>query len=166
MIFSQQTDEGPLALSYGPVPIAVVGMACRLPGNSNSPHALWDLLRRSRRADNTIPLSRFRQDTHYNGSSKPETLRSVGSYFLENIKLDEFDAAFFNIPRPEAVSMDPQQRQLLEVVYECLENAGVPLDAVDGERVGCFVGSFVVGKYMVTYPSISISWLTISVRLR
>lgn len=38
--------------------------------------------------------------------------------------------------------MDPRQRQLLEVVYEGLENAGVTMEQLDGSRIGCFVSSF------------------------
>jgi acyl transferase domain-containing protein len=38
--------------------------------------------------------------------------------------------------------MDPQQRKLLEVVYECLEDAGVSLDHVSGTSTGVYVGNF------------------------
>ena len=43
--------------------------------------------------------------------------------------------------------MDPQQRQILEVVYECLENAGIRLEQLDGAAVDCFVGSYSVGTF-------------------
>lgn len=61
--------------------------------------------------------------------------------FLENVDLSEFDARFFSISAQEAIAMDPQQRQVLEVVYECLENAGVTLPSLDGTPVDCFVAS-------------------------
>ncbi|RCI09139.1 hypothetical protein L249_1549 [Ophiocordyceps polyrhachis-furcata BCC 54312] len=125
-------------------PIAVVGMACRLPGNSNSPHALWEFLERGGIADNTPPESRFRLEAHYDGSDKPKTMRSPGGMFLESVDVKQFDAAFFGIAKADAIAMDPQQRQLLEVVYECLENAGVTLGKLDGEAVGCFVGAYAV----------------------
>lgn len=38
--------------------------------------------------------------------------------------------------------MDPQQRKLLEVVYESFESAGLRLDEVSGSNTGCFVGNF------------------------
>ncbi|KAE8146743.1 ketoacyl-synt-domain-containing protein [Aspergillus avenaceus] len=123
-------------------PIAVVGMACRLPGENNSPHDLWQFLLKEKRAGNEVPSSRFSQDTHHDGSRKPKTTRSPGGMFLESIDLETFDAGFFNISPAEAPSMDPQQRQLLEVVYECLENAGIPMKQWDGASVGCFVGSY------------------------
>ncbi|OTB08290.1 hypothetical protein M426DRAFT_52354 [Hypoxylon sp. CI-4A] len=129
---------------YVQEPIAVVGMGCRLPGNSNSPHALWEFLERGGIADNRPPETRFRIDTHHDGSKKPHTMRSPGGMFLEGIDPKKFDAAFFGIGRMDAIAMDPQQRQLLEVVYECLENAGIPLEELDGEKVGCFVGSYAV----------------------
>ncbi|KAF2177304.1 ketoacyl-synt-domain-containing protein [Zopfia rhizophila CBS 207.26] len=125
-------------------PIAVVGMGCRLPGNSNSSHALWEFLERGGIAGNFPPESRFRVDTHHDGSKRPKTMRSPGGMFLENIDPKKFDAAFFGIGKIDAITMDPQQRQLLEVVYECLENAGIPLEKLDGEAVGCFVSSYAV----------------------
>lgn len=73
-------------------------------------------------------------------------MRSPGGMFLENIDLERFDAQFFEIPRADVIAMDPQQRQLLEVVYECLENAGIPMRSLSGTDVGCFVGSYAVGK--------------------
>lgn len=72
-------------------------------------------------------------------------MRSPGGMFLEDIDPQVFDAQFFGISRIDAIAMDPQQRQLLEVVYECLENAGLTLEDLDGASVGCFVGSYAVG---------------------
>lgn len=71
-------------------------------------------------------------------------MRSPGGMFLENVDVADFDAQFFGISRTDAIAMDPQQRQLLEVVYECLENSGLSLDDLDGAPVGCFVGSYAV----------------------
>jgi acyl transferase domain-containing protein len=142
---------GPSYSTHDAAPIAIVGMACRLPGSCSSPQALWDLLKKGKRASNAIPASRFNKNAHFDGSARPETIRSSGGCFLENINLDEFDASFFDISREEAVSMDPQQRLLLEVVYECLENAGISLDDVDGQQMGCFVGSYACGRSRVFY---------------
>ncbi|GME30251.1 polyketide synthase 2 [Neofusicoccum parvum] len=125
-------------------PIAVIGMGCRLPGESNSPHALWKLLERGGIARNEPPASRFDLKTHHDGSGKPNTMGSPGGMFLENIDPQEFDAAFFSVSAADAIGMDPQQRQLLEVVYECLENAGVTLESLDGAAVACLVGSYAV----------------------
>jgi acyl transferase domain-containing protein len=127
--------------------IAVVGIACRLPGNSNTPDALWDFIERGSVAHNEPPKTRFNLKAHFDKSRKPHTMRSPGGMFLENIDPKDFDAGFFNTSRVDAIAMDPQQRQLLEVVYECLENAGISLEKLDGAAVGCFVGSYSVGMF-------------------
>ncbi|KAE8151513.1 hypothetical protein BDV25DRAFT_138748 [Aspergillus avenaceus] len=121
-------------------PIAVVSMACRLPGHSDSPRALWEFLMRGGVADTTVPKSRFNLSGFYDGSDRPRTLRSPGAMFMESVDPAEFDAAFFNISPQEAIAMDPQQRILLEVIYEALENAGLTLEALAGERYGCYIG--------------------------
>ncbi|ERF75982.1 hypothetical protein EPUS_01348 [Endocarpon pusillum Z07020] len=123
-------------------PVAVIGLACRLPGRNTSPRTLWNFLERGNVASNSVPESRFNLKGHYDGSKKPGTMRPPGGMFLEDVDLETFDASFFEISRAEAVSMDPNQRQLLEVIYEGLENAGVSLESIDGAPVGCFIGSF------------------------
>ncbi|TGO56821.1 hypothetical protein BOTNAR_0215g00160 [Botryotinia narcissicola] len=127
--------------TYAQDPVAVVGFACCLPGNSNTPTELWGFLEQGGIASNEIPKNRFSK-FHYDGSTKPGTMRPSGGMFLENIDPAEFDAPFFGISKSEAVSMDPNQRQMLEVVYEGLENSGIPLESLDGASIGCFVGSF------------------------
>lgn len=128
-------------------PLAVIGMGCRLPGDANNPHALAQLLKRGGVAHNEAPDSRFHLHNHYDGSNKSNTMRSPGGMFLENIDPRHFDAGFFEVPTPDAIAMDPQQRQLLEVVYECLENSGVTLRRLSGAQIGCFVGSYAVGVF-------------------
>lgn len=139
---------------YVQEPVAVVGMACRLPGNSNSLAALWDFLEKGGSADNEAPISRFNLKNHHDGSKKPKTMRSPGGMFLEHINPRVFDAQFFGISRTDAIAMDPQQRQLLEVVYECLENAGLNMEELDGAKYGCFVGSYAVGMSTLSLLSL------------
>lgn len=140
-----ETSTHVVKRQYVQEPVAVLGMACRLPGDSNSPAALWSFLERGGSADNEAPESRFNLKTHHDGSKKPKTMRSPGGMFLENINPRVFDAQFFGISRTDAIAMDPQQRQLLEVVYECIENAGLRMEDLDGASFGCFVGSYAVG---------------------
>lgn len=66
-----------------------------------------------------------------------------GGYFLQE-DVRKFDNNFFGINNLEATYMDPQQRKLLEVTYECLESAGVTLDAISGTNTGVYVGNFTV----------------------
>jgi acyl transferase domain-containing protein len=138
--------------TYKQEPVAIIGMACRLPGDSNSPKALWDFLMRGGVASNEAPASRFSLSTHHDGSKRPKTMRSPGGMFLENIDPKNFDAAFFATSHFDATATDPQQRQLLEVVFECLENAGLRLEDLDDAAVACLVGSYSVGKECSIYP--------------
>ncbi|KAH7374224.1 beta-ketoacyl synthase domain-containing protein [Cadophora sp. MPI-SDFR-AT-0126] len=128
--------------SRGSEPIAILGFACRLPGGSQSPQQLWDFLEQGHIADNTAPASRFNIKSHYDGSLKPKTMRQPGGMFLQNSDLADFDAGFFEVGSQEATAMDPNQRYMLEVVYECMENAGISIDSMDSKPVGCYVGSF------------------------
>jgi acyl transferase domain-containing protein len=123
-------------------PIAIIGFAGRLPGGNNNPQQLWDFLERGGIADNTVPITRFNIDGHYDGSHKPGTMRPKGGMFLGNIDLADFDASFFGISGTEAIAMDPNQRQMLEVVYEALENSGLTLEELDGSPVACYVASY------------------------
>ncbi|KAI9693762.1 MAG: Type I Iterative PKS [Bathelium mastoideum] len=123
-------------------PIAIVGMGCRLPGNIGSPSDLWNMLSAGHSGHCDIPLSRFNDKGFYNPTSDaPESTNSAGGYFLQR-DIRSFDNAFFGINNLEAKYMDPQQRQLLEVVYECFENAGVTLEALSGANVGCYIANF------------------------
>lgn len=81
-------------------------------------------------------------DAFYNSdSTKTGTISGNGGYFLEgDIRL--FDNAFFGLNNLETKYIDPQQRQLLEIVYECFESAGVTLEEVSGANVGCYVANF------------------------
>ncbi|KAJ8131370.1 hypothetical protein O1611_g2254 [Lasiodiplodia mahajangana] len=123
-------------------PVAIVGFACRLPGGNSSPERLWAFLERGEIASNHVPKSRFNFEGHYDGSHKPGTMRPPGGMFLENTDLADFDAPFFEISGADAVAMDPNQRQMLEVVFEGLENSGLTLERLSGASVACFVGSF------------------------
>ncbi|KAJ0124549.1 hypothetical protein J7T55_005887 [Diaporthe amygdali] len=123
-----------------PEPIALVGSSCRFSGNATSPSKLWTLLADPTDLSRPIPNDRFsamgffHEDAEHHG-----TTDSPYGYWLDQ-KLDQFDAAFFNITRKEAEAMDPQQRLLLEVVYEALESAGYSLKQFAGRNVGVYTG--------------------------
>ncbi len=123
-------------------PIAIVGFACRLPGGNSPPQKLWDFLEQGDVASSAVPETRFNFEGHYDGSHKPKTMCQPGGMFLGDVDLADFDAGFFEIGGGEAAAMDPNQRQMLEVVFEGLENAGIPLEKLDNRPVGCFVGSY------------------------
>lgn len=136
----------PHSTTDGQEPLAIVGLACRLPGGNSSPGKLWDFLEEGKIASNAVPSSRFNFAGHWDGSRKPGTMRPAGGMFLseQDVDLANFDAAFFEMGGAEALATDPNQRQMLEIVYEGLESAGIPMDAINGRDVACFVASFAV----------------------
>ncbi|CAG8958435.1 hypothetical protein HYFRA_00011112 [Hymenoscyphus fraxineus] len=121
-------------------PIAIIGMACRFPGQSNTPARLWDLLKEPRDILKKIPVDRFNPDGFYNSNSEYHgNSNVVHSYFLEE-NVRQFDASFFGTKPVEADAMDPQQRILLETVYEALEAGGQKMEALQGSNTAIYVG--------------------------
>ena len=123
-----------------PSAVAIVGMACRFPGDASNPSEFWELLSRCRSGFTEIPKERFNASAFYHPNPvKGGTLNPVGGNFL-NVDLSNFDAPFFGMTEKEAISLDPQQRLLLECTFEALENAGVPKQNIVGKDVGVFIG--------------------------
>ncbi|KAK3386191.1 polyketide synthase [Podospora didyma] len=129
-------------LSESPIPIAIVGMSCRLSGDVSNPEDLWTMISRGRDGWGPIPKDRFNADAYYHPNpQKAGCFNQKGGYFMRHHDLSKFDAPFFRITKQEAMGMDPQQRQLLECTYEALENAGLPRESMAGRQMGVFVGT-------------------------
>ena len=96
-----------------------------------------------------VPVERWNIDAfhHPDGGEKIGSMSMRGGYFIHE-DLRKFENSFFGINNVEATFMDPQQRKLLEVTYECLENAGVPIEKVRGTNTGVFAGSFTMDYWM------------------
>jgi hypothetical protein len=120
------------------IPIAIIGMSCRLPGDVSSPQEFWELLSRARSGWSKIPKERFNSAAfHHPNPEKLGCYNPIGGHFL-NGDLGLFDAPFFNVTEQEAISMDPQQRLLLECTFEAAENGGIPKEKLIGKNVGKF----------------------------
>jgi hybrid polyketide synthase / nonribosomal peptide synthetase ACE1 len=120
--------------------IAVIGSGCRFPGSSNSPSKLWELLRKPHDLLTKIPKERFNTDGFYHSDPMHHGATNVTeSYFLQGDHR-AFDAGFFNIKGVEAHSIDPQQRLLMETIYESLESAGLSVESLAGSQTGVYVG--------------------------
>ncbi|WP_175962956.1 non-ribosomal peptide synthetase/type I polyketide synthase [Burkholderia pyrrocinia] len=120
-------------------PIAVIGMACRFPGRSDTPDAFWQLLDDARDAVTEVPGERWDIDRYYDPDpSTPGKMATRHGAFLERV--DQFDAAFFGIAPREATYLDPQQRLLLEVAWEALENAHLAPEHFRQSATGVYVG--------------------------
>ncbi|KAJ5817603.1 Acyl transferase/acyl hydrolase/lysophospholipase [Penicillium robsamsonii] len=123
-------------------PIAIVGIGCRLPGKASSPSKLWELLVKNETGHCAVPSERYNAAAYYHtDAERPGSINSTGGYFIQE-DIRAFENAFFGINNLEATSMDAQQRKLLEVTYEALENAGVPLETIQGSNTGVYVGNF------------------------
>lgn len=128
-------------ITIPPGRLAITGMACRLPGQVKTPEDLWDLCSRGRSAWSETPNDRFNVSAFYHPNpDRPGSFNCKGGHFLEE-DVGLFDAPFFHITLQEARSLDPQQRLILECVYEALENAGMPNHVIAKDKVGVFAGA-------------------------
>ena len=123
-------------------PIAICGMACRLPGALHSPEQLWEFLVAGGDARCRVPASRYNIDAYFTPTAgKAGMINTEYGYFLDDsIDLATLDTSFFSMRRAELEKADPQQRQILEVVRECIEDAGET--NWRGQNIGCYVGNF------------------------
>ncbi|MET0402027.1 MAG: acyltransferase domain-containing protein, partial [Cystobacter sp.] len=117
-------------------PIAIVGMSCRFPG-APSVAAFWRMLREGVDAIGEVPADRWDAAAWASSERGSEGARRGG--FLDRI--DQFDPLFFGISPREAVTMDPQQRLMLELAWEALEDAGIVAESLKGSQTGVYVGS-------------------------
>lgn len=118
--------------------VAVVGMACRLPGAAD-PEALWELLLQRRDATDVTPRDRYDADALYAPRPAPGKLTSRRGAYVAGVA--DFDAGFFGMSAAEAADLDPQQRLLLMTAWDALEDAGRPAGRLAGSRTGVFVGN-------------------------
>ncbi|MFD4358156.1 SDR family NAD(P)-dependent oxidoreductase, partial [Nocardia sp. NPDC058518] len=123
----------------GSVPIAIVGSACRLPGDVYSPEDFWQMLQAGTDCVDDIPISRFDIGEVFDASpdavGRSYTRRGA---FMSDVEY--FDHSFFGISPAEAKMMDPQQRLMLEVSFDALQNAGFDRDSLRGAPISVHMG--------------------------
>ena len=119
--------------------LSVIGRSCRLPGVDNVA-AFWDLLVEGRCTVTKVPEGRFSQAWYLNPRrGEPGKAYTFAAGVIDDIW--GFDPGIFSITPREARQMDPQQRLLLKLVWEALEDAGVPPSSIAGQRIGVYVGA-------------------------
>lgn len=131
-----QKDEGSMAIFE---PVAIVGMALRLPGGIRSPEALWQALLDKKSTRGVIPSDRYNIEAFYSPSGRVGSVGMQHGHFLSE-SLEHIDTSFFTMSQAEIGKVDPQQRMLLEVVWECMESGGQK--GWRGTDTGVFVGSW------------------------
>jgi acyl transferase domain-containing protein/NADPH:quinone reductase-like Zn-dependent oxidoreductase/acyl carrier protein len=120
-------------------PLAITGIGCLLPGESNDPQTLWDHLLAGHDLITSTPADRWNLDAYYHPDpAVPGRTFLRWGGFVSNPDL--FDAGFFAIPPREALRMDPQQRWLLHTAWEALEDAGYAQQHLAGAKVGVYIG--------------------------
>ncbi len=132
-------DRQPEAMrGQGAEPIAIIGMACKFPG-ADDLDAFWQLLIEGRNTvTEGLPGSGGDRlgDLFGDPSARNEACR-FGA-FVDGI--EQFDAAFFRISPVEAQLLDPQQRMMLEVGWQALEDACIDPEVLRGTRTGVYTG--------------------------
>lgn len=127
-------SESPPSMS----PIAIVGMAVRLPGGVRSMDSFWELLTSQRDVSKEFPKDRFNIDAYYS-PTRAQSIKTRKAFFLEQ-DLEAIDPAISEASKYFSDSFDPQQYLLLELIWECMESAGQA--DWQGKDIGCFVGTF------------------------
>ncbi|KAI1081410.1 putative polyketide synthase [Whalleya microplaca] len=121
-------------------PIAIIGSSCRFAGDATSPSKLWELLCEPRDVRRPIPEERFSAKGFYHANNAHHGHTNVSHAYMIDEDIAAFDAEFFGIKPVEAKAIDPQQRILMETVYEGMENAGLSLGGLRGSDTSVYVG--------------------------
>jgi acyl transferase domain-containing protein len=138
LAIKQIRAEEPNVSLLGSEPVAIVGIACRFPGGVRTATEYWRMLHDGVDAITTIPADRWDADAYFDlDPQAPGKTNGRWGGFVPGVDL--FDPSFFGISPREAVSIDPQQRLILEVIWEALWDSGRSPGSVGGSRTGVFV---------------------------
>jgi hybrid polyketide synthase/nonribosomal peptide synthetase FtdB len=134
-------------------------MGCRLPGGASNYRAFWQNLISGKDCIRPTPLDRY-DVTTLGSRDKAKPGRLVGGRGGYIDGFDEFDSVFFGISPREAAHMDPQQRKLLEVAWEALEDGGQKPAELAGRDVGVFIGAFTLDYKILQFADLSFATLS------
>ncbi len=133
-------------------PIAIIGMGCRFPGGANDPYQFWENIKNGLDCLESTPNTRWNTDTYFSKvKGKKGKMNTRWGGYIDG--LDEFDPLFFGISPREADYIDPQQRKLLEVTWEAMEEGGHKASTLSGKAVGVFIGGFTVDYKILQFTN-------------
>ncbi|NEC67591.1 type I polyketide synthase [Streptomyces sp. SID9727] len=135
---TQLVDDRPETQQDGP--IAVVGAACRFPGEVRSLTSLWRLLLAGRDTSREVPDERWRQSELAGLPSQVADRLRYGCFLDDDVYA--YEPEFFGINAQEAPWVDPEHRLLSEVAWEAIEHAGIPAQRLSGTPTGMFFGIY------------------------
>lgn len=116
--------------------VAIIGVACRLPAGIDTPEQLWRaLVERQSLVGNTADIS-----WRWSAATRPAADVTLPAHVAHIDGIESFDASFFSISPAEAELMDPQQRIVMEMSWQCIEDAGYDVGTLSGSATGVFVG--------------------------
>jgi len=118
--------------------LAVVGLSMKLPDDINNLDDLYQKLVNKTDCVTQHPKDRFNLNKFYDKENNIGKMRTLRGGYLKNIY--DFDNTFFNISKKEAETSDPQQRMMLEMVYEALNDAKISKKSVNGSKTGVYMG--------------------------
>ncbi|MGQ4511287.1 amino acid adenylation domain-containing protein [Streptomyces sp. DW26H14] len=129
-----------------------------MPGGASDHRAFWRNLLDGKDCVTPTPADRYDTATH--GSrhrDKPGRLAGGRGGYIDGF--DEFEPAFFGISPREADHMDPQQRKLLEVAWETLEDGGLRPAELAGSNTAVYVGAFTLDYKILQFSDLSFETL-------
>ncbi|KAH8704971.1 hypothetical protein BGW36DRAFT_456523 [Talaromyces proteolyticus] len=123
-------------------PLAIIGFAAKYAQEASDAQKFWQFLIEARQASTPFPNDRLSKDGYYHPDPEHAgTFHAKGAHFLSESP-NVFDAAFFNVNKTEVMTLDPQQRLVMENVYHAIENAGIPMNQIVSSNTSVFVSGF------------------------
>ncbi|MFD5417333.1 SDR family NAD(P)-dependent oxidoreductase [Streptomyces sp. NPDC127069] len=122
-------------------PIAVIGIGCRFPGGADSPQGLWKLLLDGVDTVGPVPRDRWNAAELKALQHPDDADRYDRGCFIDG-DIWAWEPAALSVAPREGELMDPQHRLAMEVAWEAVENAGIPVEAVRGSRTGVYLGLY------------------------
>ena len=132
------------------VGIAIIGMACRFPGGIDTIDDLWSALENRVNTASEVPDRPLESRTTTTPKTSGRPRRPMFAAPISSPRTFGRWMRRSSICRRASRKISiPQQRLMLEVVWEAFENAGLSLPAQAGRDVGVYVGGFML-DHMIT----------------